>query len=143
MYAKIIKYISLALLLISAVIGFLGFFIGFETNNAAVVDTLLYWAYVMVLIGVCSIVVIGIIIGALNNPKSLIKLGLSILGIAVIIAIAYVLAPGSPALGLVSNQPDAATLKFTDTILNITYFTCAISVIAIIIGAIVNAIRSK
>ena len=44
MYTKIVKYISWALLLIGVVIGVLGFIIGFNTNDAVAVDTLLYWA---------------------------------------------------------------------------------------------------
>ncbi len=145
MYAKIIKYISWALLLVSVIVSVWGFFIkGFEAGNAVAVDTMLYWAYAMVAIGVVSIVVIGIIISAINNPKSLLKLGLGIVAAIVIVGIAYLLAPGSPAIGLVSNNPPTdTTLKLTDTILNLTYFACGLSIIAIIIGVVVNAARSK
>ena len=47
MYQKVIKYISWALLIVSVVIGVLGFAIGFNTSDAVAVDTLLYWAYAM------------------------------------------------------------------------------------------------
>ena len=61
MYTKIVKYISWALLIVGVVIGVLGFIIGFNTNDAVAVDTLLYWAYVMVGLAVGSIVLVGII----------------------------------------------------------------------------------
>ena len=45
MYSKIVKYISWALLIVGALIGALGFIIGFGTNDAVAVDTLLYCGY--------------------------------------------------------------------------------------------------
>lgn len=143
MYAKVIKYISWALLIISVVIAVWGFVTGFETNDAVAVDTLLYWAYAMVAVGIASIVLFGIGITAVNDPKSLIKLGVGVLALLVIIAIAYFLAPGTPAVGLVGDQPADSTLKLTDTILNVTYFAFGCAIISILIGVVVNAVRSK
>ncbi|MGN1210809.1 MAG: hypothetical protein ACI4TM_03930, partial [Candidatus Cryptobacteroides sp.] len=68
-YTKIIKWLMWALLIVSVVVSVYGFIAGFETNGGAPVDTLLYWAYVMVAGAVVSAVVIGIIISAINNPK--------------------------------------------------------------------------
>lgn len=140
MYEKIIKYISLALLIISAVIAIWAYAVGFTD---AAVDTLLYWAYAMVGIGIVASVIIGIVISAINNPKSLVKMGIGLVAVAVVVGIAYLIAPGSPAIGYVGKEIPASTLKFTDTILNLTYFACIVAICAIVFGAILNASRSK
>lgn len=140
MYEKIIKYLSFALLIVSAVIAIWAYATGFTD---AAVNTLLYWAYAMVGVGIFSAVIIGIVISAVNNPKSLIKMGLGLVAVAAVVGIAYVLAPGSAALGYVGPEIPASTLKLTDTILNLTYFTCGAAVCAIICGVVVNVVRSK
>lgn len=141
MYSKIIKFISWALLIAGVVIGALGFFIGFTTNDAIAVDTLLYWAYAMVGLTLAAIILIGIIIGAMTNPKGLLKTGIVVLCFAAIVALAYIVAPGSEAVGIVGTQPGAQTLKLTDTVLALTYLSCAAAVASIIVGVIVGAIR--
>jgi len=141
MYSKIIKLISWALLIAGVVIGALGFIIGFTTNDAAAVDVLLYWAYAMVGLTLAAIILVGIYVGATTNPKGLVKIGAVILGFAVIIALAYVVAPGSEAVGYVGVQPGTQTLKLTDTILILTYLSCGAAILSIIVGAIVSAVR--
>ncbi|MGN0188129.1 MAG: hypothetical protein ACI395_01310 [Candidatus Cryptobacteroides sp.] len=141
MYTKIVKYISWALLLIGVVIGVLGFIIGFNTNDAIAVDTLLYWAYVMVGLAIAAIVVVGIIVGAMTNPKGLIKTGIVVLAAAVIVAGAYLLAPGTEPVGYNGVPETQGWLKLTDTMLNLTYLSCAAAVLSVIVGSIVSAVR--
>ena len=81
--------------------------------------------------------------GAINNPKSLIKTGLVIVGAAVVVAFAFLTAKGAPAQGFVGQQPEFTTLRNTDAILTITYLVFGVSIVAIILGMVVNAIRSK
>ncbi len=138
-YSKIFKYLMWALIIISVVLLVWGFAVGFGDNA---VNVLLYWAYAMVALAIAAVVVVGAVIGAKNNPKSLVKLGIGVVAIAVVCFIAYLLAAGKPAMGLL-EQPDAKTLKLTDTILNLTYFTGALSIIAIIVGEIVMSVRDK
>ncbi|MDE5890864.1 MAG: hypothetical protein K2H10_07610, partial [Bacteroidales bacterium] len=95
----------------------------------------------MVGLTLAAIIVIGIIIGAMTNPKGLLKTGAVVLCFAAIVALAYVVAPGSEAVGIVGIQPGTQTLKLTDTVLILTYLSCAAAVAAIIVGAIVGAIR--
>lgn len=140
MFNKIIKYVLLALILIGAALAIWGFAVGF---NDASVNVLLRWAYVMVIVGVGLIVVLGLIMGALNNPRSLVKTGLVIVGAAVIVAGAFLTAKGNPAQGFVGVQPEFTTLRNTDAILTITYLVFGASIASIIIGMIVNAWRSK
>ena len=141
MYSKIIKYISWALLLVGVVVGVLGFIIGFTENDAVAVDVLLYWAYAMVGIALAAIVLMGIYVGATTNPKGLLKSGIVVLGAAVVTAIAYLVAPGTEAVGYNGAPVSEATLKLTDTVLNLTYLSCCAAIIAIIVGSIVSATR--
>ena len=141
MYTKIVKYISWALLIVGVVLGVLGFIFGFNTNDAVAVDTLLYWAYVMVGLAVGSIVLVGIIVGAMTNPKGLVKTGIVVLVAAVIVAGAYFLAPGPEPVGYNGVPETAGWLKLTDTMLNLTYLSCAAAVLSVIVGSIVSAVR--
>lgn len=141
MYSKIIKYISLALLIAGFVIGALGFIIGFTKNDAIAVDIQLYWAYAMVGIALASIILIGLYVGAVTDPKGLVRSGIVIVGAAIVIGVAYLLAPGTEAVGYNGEPVSDLTLKLTDTTLILTYAACGVAILAIIIGSIVSATR--
>ena len=106
------------LILVSVGLLIWGFAKGFEGNA---VDVLLYWTYIMLGLAVFSWVIIGLIVGTKNNPKSLIKIGLVLVGVAVLCLIAWLLAKGEPAVGYTGAPVTGGTLKLTDTILNLTY----------------------
>ena len=140
MNSKIFKIITWALILISVGLTIWGYASGFSELS---LDSLLYWTYAMVGIGIVAIAVVGTVISAINNPKSLFKLALVLCGVAVIIAVAYVLAPGTIPVGWRGVELTEITLKLTDTVLNLTYFTCACALLAFVVGPVVNSIRSK
>lgn len=140
MFNKVLKYILLALLILGFAMGIWGYAAGF---NDASVNTILRLSYVMVIAGIVLIVLLGLVLGAINNPKSLVKSGLVVLGAAILVAIAFLTAKGAPAQGFVGQQPEFTTLRNTDAILTITYIVFFASIAAIILGMIVNAIRSK
>lgn len=125
----------LALIVISFALLVIGFASGFEANDGAWTDVLLYWAYVMIGITLVATVIVGLWIGIKNDPKMLVKVGIGAAAVVVVCLVAYLLAAGKPAMGLL-EQPDAAELKLTDTILNLTYFVGALAVIAIIVGEV-------
>ena len=140
-YDKIIKWILVALFIVGAILSFYGFAVGFESNGSAPVDNILYCAYAFVGITLLAVVLGVVVIGGINNPNSLLKLGLGIIAIAAIIAVAYVLAPGSPAVGYLGEPVSDQTLKLTDTILNLTYLLCGATLASLIIAWVVSAIR--
>lgn len=140
MYAKVIKGIEWALLIIGVVLAVFGYAYGFETADGVATDILIYCAYALVAVAILAVIGLGLYFSIKQNPKSLIKLGVGLIVVAAIVGIAYVLAPGTPAVGS-SVQTSAGMLKLTDTILNITYFACGAAVLAIIVGAVVNAVR--
>jgi len=138
---KVIKWIAWALMIISVGILVWGFT---KDWNAGAVNVLLYWAYAMVALAVCLVVVLGLFIAAKNNPKSLIKYGIILAGAAVICFLAYLLAPGNPAVAYTGSEiPTESTLKLTDTILNLTYLFGGVAILSILVGEIVSSIRAK
>ena len=142
---KFFKIFMLVLILVSVGLLVWGSVVGFTTNDGQAVDVLFYWAYVMVGLAVASWVLVGLILMAKNNPKSLIKVGIVLVVAAALAFVAYLLAPGNPAVGRENISPadTLATLKLTDTVLNLTYFAGAAAVVAIIIGEIRLAIINR
>ena len=142
---KFFKILMLVLILVSVGLLVWGSVVGFTTNDGQAVDVLFYWAYVMVGLAVASWVLVGLVLMAKNNPKSLIKVGIVLVVAAALAFVAYLLAPGNPAVGRenVSPADTLATLKLTDTVLNLTYFAGAAAVVAIIIGEIRLAIINR
>lgn len=139
-FEKIIKIMLWVLMIASTAITVWGFAVGF---NDASVDTLLYWAYVLVIIGIAAAVLFGIAISAINNPKNLIKMGIELVAVVVVVGAVYFLSSGAPAQGYTGPEVSPMTLKLTDTLLNLTYILCAMAFVAILGGGIYNAIRNK
>lgn len=140
-YEKIIKWILAALFVVGVVFSFYGFAVGFESNGNAPVDSILYCAYVFAAITILAVLFGVVVIGGMNNPKSLLKLLLGLVVIAVVVGAAYLLAPGTPAVGYLGEPVSDATLKLTDTILNLTYLLFGGAILALVTGWIIGATR--
>ena len=138
-FNKIFKWAMVLLIVVSVVLLVMGFAAGWKEGN---VDTLLGWTYCMVGLALAAVVIVGLVVGAINDPKSLVKLGLGLVAVAAVCFVAYLIAPGAPAMGML-EQPSQATLKLTDTILYLTYFAGIVAVLAIIVGEIRLAITNK
>ena len=137
---KIFKWGMIALIILSVALLVWGFTQGFGGNT---VDMLLYWTYCMLGLALFCVIIIGLIVGTKNNPKSLVKIGIILVGVAVLCLIAYVLAKGDPAIGYTGAPVTGGTLKLTDTILNLTYIVGAAAIVSIIVGEVRMAIASK
>ena len=140
-YEKIIKWILVALFIVGIVFSVYGYVVGFETNGNAPVDNMLYCTYAFAAVALLAVVFGVVVIGGINNPKSLLKMLLGLVVIGGIAAVAYVLAPGTPAVGYLGDPVSDGTLKLTDTVLNLTYFTFGASILALVVGWIVGATR--
>ena len=140
-YEKVIKWILLALFLVGAVLSFYGFVVGFESDNNAPVDNILYGAYGFAALTIAAVFFGVVVIGGINNPMSLVKLVIGLVVIAVVIAGAYFLAPGTPAVGYLGEPVSDATLKLTDTILNLTYLLCGGAILSLVAGAVISALK--
>ena len=140
-YDKIIKWVLVALFILGVIFSFYGFAVGFEANGNAPVDNMLYCAYAYAAIAILAVVFGVVVIGGINNPKTLLKLALGVVAIVVIIAGAYFLAPGTPAVGYLGEPVSEGTLKLTDTILNLTYLLFGASILSLVAGWIIGATR--
>ena len=140
-YEKIIKWVLAVLFVVGIVFSFYGFAVGFESNGNAPVDNILYCAYAFAAVTILAVVFGVVVIGGINNPKSLIKLFLGLVAIVAIVAVAYVLAPGTPAVGYLGTPVSDGTLKLTDTVLNLTYLLFGAAILSLVVGWIVGATR--
>ncbi|MBQ7771294.1 MAG: hypothetical protein IJ402_01040 [Bacteroidales bacterium] len=140
-YEKIIKWVLAVLFVVGVVFSFYGFAVGFESNGNAPVDNMLYCAYAFAAITILAVLFGVVVIGGMNNPKSLLKLLAGLVAIAAIVAVAYVLAPGTPAVGYLGEPVSDGTLKLTDTVLNLTYLLFGGAILALVVGWIVGATR--
>ena len=142
---KIFKWGMVLLILISIAILVWGFVAGFAEGMIAKPPTnaLLTWAAIMIGIALFCWIVIGLIISVTNDPKSLVKLGLVLVGVAVVALVAYLLAKGNPVPGYTGKPVSAGMLKLTDTILILTAIAGIGAIAAIIVGEIRLAITNK
>ena len=123
--------------LLGIVFGILAF-----TNGGSSVDLLLRYTYFLFFAAVVVWIGLAIFIAGKNNPKNLLKAAGVVVGIAVLVALAYVLSSGAPALN-VKTQPTTQWLKLTDTMLLLTYVLGGAAIVAIIVGAVRDAINNK
>ena len=123
------------------VFSFYGFAVGFESNGNAPVDNILYCAYAFAAVAIAAVLFGVLVIGGMNNPKSLLKLLAGVVAIGAVVAVAYVLAPGTPAVGYLGEPVSDGTLKLTDTILNLTYLLFGGAIVALVVGWVVGATR--
>ncbi|MDD2594597.1 MAG: hypothetical protein PHD11_02110 [Bacteroidales bacterium] len=137
---KVIKYIEYILLVLSLILLVIFFVILPTSADAPMMDIFLYWAYLLLAVTLILVLFFSIK-SAAGSKKGIKNLILLVIGMIVIVGGAYLLAPGTP---VETNKPISdATYKFTDTALYITYFVFAVSVLAIIGGAVFNAIKNK
>jgi cytochrome b561 len=143
-YAKIIKIVLWVLMILSICVLVWGSIKGFEANDGAATDMLLYWAYIVLGIALVSVICIGLYVTATTNPKGLIKIGIAVVAAAVLFGICYLLASGDPAVGYSGAKlPTATELKMTDTILNLAYLVGGAAILSIIVSEVFMTIRNK
>ena len=140
-YEKIVKWVLAALFAVGVVFSFYGFAVGFETNGNAPVDNMLYCAYAFALVTILAVLFGVVVIGGMNNPKSLLKLLIGLVVGGAVIAVAYVLAPGTPAIGYLGEPVSDGTLKLVDTVLNLTYLFFGGALLTLVAGWIIGATR--
>lgn len=134
---KVFKITGWVLGLLGIVLGILAFF-----NGGSAIDLLLRYTYVLFIAAVVIWIGLSIFIAGRNNPKHLLKAAGVVVGVAALVVLAYVLSSGAPALN-VKTQPTPQWLKLTDTMLLLTYVLGGAAIIAIIVGAVRDAINNK
>ena len=134
---KIFKITGWVLGLLGIVFGILAF-----VNEGSSVDLLLRYTYFLFFAAVVIWIGLAIFIAGRNNPKNLLKAAGVVVGVTALVVLAYVLSAGAPALN-VKTQPTPQWLKLTDTMLLLTYVLGGAAIIAIIVGAVRDAINKK
>ena len=134
---KIFKITGWVLGLLGIVFGILAF-----VNEGSSVDLLLRYTYFLFFAAVVIWIGLAIFIAGRNNPKNLLKAAGVVVGVAALVVLAYVLSAGAPALN-VKTQPTPQWLKLTDTMLLLTYVLGGAAILAIIVGAVRDAINNK
>ena len=144
-YAKIFKILLVVLIIVSVAVLLWGMIKGYPESGApdnGTVAPLIYWAYIVIGIALAAVIGIGIYIRATTDPKSLVKIGIAVLGAAVLFGIAYLLASGAPAINC-SKPTTPGELKLTDTILNVAYIVGGAAILSIIAGEVLMTVRNK
>ena len=111
-------------------------------NGDSSIDLLLRYTYVLLIAAVVIWVGLAIFITGKNNPKNLIKAAIVVVAVAVLVFAAYALSSGAPAVN-VKTQPSATWLKMTDTMLLLTYILGGAAIVAVLFGAVRDAINNK
>ena len=147
-YEKIIKWVLAILFVVGVVLSVYGFIVGWpsddqkwDTSLHFPVDLILWGAYAFAGITILAVAFGVIVIGGMNNPKSLIKLLLGLVVIVALVGGAWFLAPGTPAIGYMGDPVSDFNLKLTDAMLSLTYLLCGASILALVVGWIVGATR--
>jgi len=144
-YAKIFKILLWVLMILSVAVMLWGMMKGYPEDVASdngTVDPLLYWAYIVLGIALAAVIGVGLYVTATTNPKGLVKIGIAIVGAAVLCVVAYVLASGAPAINC-SKPATPSELKLTDTILNLAYIVGGAAILSIVCGEVMMTIRNK
>lgn len=154
MNRKFAKILEICLLVISAIglIVFLAFNgkTGLYTvSNLAealattnLLDFFLFWAYLLVIAALVLVVVLSII-NLAGNKKSIKKTGLVLVIAIVLIGLSYLLASGDPVAVNIDVQPTHATLKMTDTLLNLSFALVILTILALLWGSVRNLIHKE
>lgn len=153
--AKVNKWVMIALMLAGVVFTVLVFATdipedaqalgdGGKSVEMVALDTpvgiVLTYAYIVLILGVVA-VLFGIVRDIKVNPKGIQRKLIIVAGIAVVVLLAYFVAPGTPLVNYLGEAPTAGELKLTDTIIYLTYFTMIAAVGAIIFGAVYDKIK--
>ena len=146
-YAKLVKIVLWVLMILSVAVLLWGMIKGYPANVAednGTVDPLLYWAYIVLGIALVSVICVGLYVTATTNPKGLVKIGIAVVGAAVLFGVCYLVASGAPAIGYTGTKlPTATELKMTDTILNLAYLVGGAAILSIIVSEVIMTIRKK
>ena len=152
-YEKITKWSLIAMLLVGVFLSVYGFIVGWPTEEQKwdeslhfPVDLILWGGYIFAAITALSVVFGVVVIGGMNNPKSLLKLGIVIVAAVVLVLIAYLLASGDCPQGYtppvdVTPEDMKSTYVLTDTILNLAYYLAGGSVLALLASWVIGLTR--
>ena len=147
-YEKLTKWLLALLFAVGVVLSVYGFIVGWpaeeqkwDTSLHFPVDLILWGAYIFAGLTILAVAFGVIVIGGMNNPKSLIKLLIAVVAIVALVGGAWVLAPGTYPLNFMGEPQSDFNLKLTDATLILTYISVGAALFSLVIGWIVGATR--
>ncbi len=150
-YIKITKILMWVLLAIGVgIVCWAGFIAGLPSDvsqDAYTIDVMLYWAYALIVVAVLAIIVLLLYTTAKQKGgKGILKLLGVILGACVLVAGSYLLARsqtvnGDPLVLPNGTTPEYGEMVLANTVINLTYLSCIVAVLAILFSAIYSAVR--
>lgn len=135
--SKFAKYILFLLFGLGVLLTIL-FFI----NQDGMLDTYLFYAYLLFGVGAVLAIVLPLISMA-QNPKALKKVLFGILLAAGLVVVSYLLASGDAVSVNLAEEPTAFTYKITDTGLILTYILLGVAFFSIIAGSVMNMVKNR
>ena len=135
--SKFTKYLLYILFAVSLV-----FIIGFFVNQDAMLDSFLYYTYILVGIALVAAFVLPML-KLFSNPKGLKKMLLFLLLAVVLVGVSYALASSDPLVVKINVEATENTLKLTDAGLILTYILSAFAFLAILLGGVVKMVRNR
>ena len=160
-YEKITKWSLVGLLLIGVFFSVYGFIVGWPADEQKwdeslhfPVDLILWGGYIFAAITLLAVIFGVVVVGGMNSPKSLLKLGIGIVAIVVIVLFAVILSPNAKESAadlplalkdqLLANGGQEAldgSLRLTDAMLNLTYLLGGGALTALVAGWIIGLTR--
>lgn len=106
------------------------------------IDIFLTLSYLLIAVGVILAVVMPLI-KSLDNPKSLMKTGLGVLGLVALIIISYSFSDGEVSAKFAADPYNmtASSTKFVGAILTSTYFLAVLAIVGIALTELNKAIK--
>jgi len=137
---KLARILELILLGISAVLLVLFFTSPHETASDPIVNTYLYWTYILFFVALVLLVIFQLI-QIFSSKRGIINFVLLLVGIAVLVGLSFVLAKGGPVNTSVAYTESVS--KFNDAALILTYILGGAAIVALLWSIIRNAITNR
>ena len=137
---KLARILELILLGISAVLLVLFFTSPHDTASDPIVNTYLYWTYILFFVALALLVIFQLI-QIFSSKRSIINFILLLVGIALLVGVSYVLAKGGPVNTSVAYTEGVS--KFSDAALILTYILGGAAILALLWSVIKNAITNR
>ncbi len=133
---KLARILELILLGISAVLLVLFFTSPHDTASDPIVNTYLYWTYILFFVALALLVIFQLI-QIFSSKRGIINFVLLLVGIAVLVGLSFVLAKGGPVNTSVAYTESVS--KFSDAALILTYILGGAAIVALLWSVIKNA----
>lgn len=133
---KLARILELILLGISAVLLVLFFTSPHDTASDPIVNTYLYWTYILFFVALALLVIFQLI-QIFSSKRGIINFVLLLIGIAVLVGLSFVLAKGGPVNTSVAYTESVS--KFSDAALILTYILGGAAIVALLWSVIKNA----